>query len=91
MLLAHQLSTSSPVCEGPTFDAARRWQFDAEKLALLSVAVNIAAVAACLYVRTTEDDKTVRLLLAGAVVLLAGGLVFSAFVAMLGWSPCLNT
>jgi hypothetical protein len=87
-LTLQELSRPGFVCEGATFAAARLRQFELEKLALLALTVDLAAVICCLFARQTVERRWALL---GMVVALGGALAFSALLSVLGWTPCLNT
>ena len=91
VLLLVKLSSGSPVCEGPTFGAARLWQFDVEKLALLGIAATLAAGLCALFAMVETARAPVRRLLRAFVFALASALAFFLSVAALAWTPCLNT
>ena len=90
-LTLQELSKPGFVCEGATFAAARVRQFELEKLALLALTVDLAAAICCLAARQTVERRALRWALVGMVVALGGALAFSALLAVLGWTPCLNT
>ena len=91
LLLLRKLLSGAPECEGPTFGAARLWQFEAEKLALLGIAATLGGGLCALFAMGDPALRRFRGRLGAAVILLGVVLTLFAAVADLTWTPCLNT